>query len=55
MIYPDDNLIKELYARAGTPEPVIRHMQAVADFQNQLLDKLEAAGLSFIISSSLST
>lgn len=43
----NDEIIKELYKRAGTPELVIRHMEAVADFQDQLLDNLEAAGLSY--------
>lgn len=43
----NDEIINELYKRAGTPEHVVRHMQAVADFQDQLLDKLAAAGLSY--------
>lgn len=42
-----DNMLQEMYIECGTPAKVIRHMQAVAAFQDQLLDDLEAAGLDY--------
>lgn len=43
----DEKAIEELYIRCDTPAPVIKHMAAVAAYQDQLLDKLEKAGLIY--------
>ena len=47
MIIPDEETIRKMYDEAGTPCNIIDHMKAVADYQDTLLDDLEASGISF--------
>ncbi len=47
MILPDANEINRLRKSIGTPENVVRHMEAVAAYLETLLDKLENAGFSY--------
>ena len=44
---PNEETIRKMYADAGTPCNIINHMKAVADYQDRLLDELEAAGAFF--------
>ena len=44
---PDEEMIRQMYDESGTPCNVIDHMKAVADYQDRLLDELEAAGVVF--------
>ena len=47
MRLPDKKEINRLREKCGTPENVIRHMEAVAVFLDDLLDRLENAGFSY--------
>lgn len=42
----DDEIVR-LYDKYGVPENVVMHMKAVADYQDELLDKLESTGRYF--------
>ena len=44
---PDKEMIRQMYDEAGTPCNIVAHMQAVADYQDKLLDDLEAADVFF--------
>ena len=44
---PDEEMIRSMYEESKTPTPVIEHMKAVADYQDELLDELEKAGICF--------
>lgn len=43
----DDADIERMYRRSNTLEHIIKHMQATAEYQSRLLDRLEKKGITF--------
>ena len=44
---PTDNEIQSFYEKYAVPSHVIKHMKAVADFQDEILDMLEEKGYEY--------